>query len=59
MESLVTLKLKKKAKNTSLEDRSRKKHLRRKIKIDDMPMGKGVEPFDLKQKLIFNGPRIT
>ena len=27
--------------------------------MEDMPMGKGVEPFDLKQELITNGPRIT
>ena len=27
--------------------------------MEDMPMGKGVEPFDLKQELIINGPRIT
>ena len=50
---------KKKAKKNNLEDRPRKKHSRRKIKIDDMPMGKYVEPFDLKQELISSGPRIT
>ena len=42
-----------------MEGEPRKKHSRRKIKIDDMPMGKGVEPFDLKQELISSGPRIT
>ena len=50
---------KKKAKETNLEDEPRKKHSQRKIKIDDMSMGKGVEPFDLKQELISSGPRIT
>ena len=50
---------KKKAKETNLEGEPRKKHSRRKIKIDDMPMGKGVELFDLNQELISSGPRIT
>ena len=50
---------KKKAKETNLEDRPRKKHSGRKIQIDDMPMGKSVEPFDFKQELIFSGLRIT
>ena len=27
--------------------------------MEDMPMGKGVEPFNLKQELITNRPRIT
>ena len=52
-------KQKKKAKETSLEDRPKKKHSQRNIKIDDMPMGKGVEPFNLKQELISSGPGIT
>ena len=42
-------------KENNLEDRAKKKHLRRKIKI----VGKCVEPFDLKQELISSGPRIT
>ena len=50
---------KRKSKENNLEDEPRKKHPQRKIKIDDMPMGKDVELFDLKQKLIFSGPRIT
>ena len=50
---------KKKTKEANLEDRPRKKHSRRKIKIDNMPMGRGVEPFDLKQELISSGLCIT
>ena len=49
---------KKKSKETNLEDGPRKKYPQRKIKIDDMLMGKGMEPFDLKQKLISGGPHI-
>ena len=50
---------KKNAKETNLEDKYRKKQSRRKIKIDDMPMGQGVESFDLKQELISSGLCIT
>ena len=42
-----------------MKDRSRKKHSQRKIKIDDMPMGKCVELSDLKQELISSGRHIT
>ena len=49
----------KRSKETNLEDGTRKKHLQRKINVDDMPTGKGVESFNLKQEIICGGPRIT
>ena len=54
--------IKKKAKESmeyKMENPSKRHRSRRKINMEDMPMGKGVEPFDLKQELITNGPRIT
>ena len=46
--------IKKKTKESKMENPSR-----RKINMEDMPMGKGVELFNVKQELITNGPRIT
>ena len=54
--------IKKKAKEfmeSQMENPSKRCRSRRKINMEDMPMGKGVEPFDLKQEFITNGPRIT
>ena len=51
--------IKKKTKESKMENPSKRRRSRRKINMEDMPMGKGVEPFDLKQELITNGPRIT
>ena len=46
---------KKKVRETNLMGRHKKKHSQRKIKIDDMPMWKGVEPFTLKQEITSSG----
>ena len=44
---------------TSNPQIKKKQRSRRNINMVDMPMGKGVEPFDLKPKFITNGPWIT
>ena len=51
--------IKKKAKESKMENPSKRHRSRRKINMEDMPMGKGVELFNVKQELITNGPRIT
>ena len=37
----------------------RKRYSKRKIKLEDILMGKGMEVFSLKQELVSSGPRIT
>ena len=51
--------IKKKANESKMENPSKGHCSRRKINMEDMPMGKGVELFNVKQELITNGPRIT
>ena len=50
---------KKKSKENGKEEKLRRGHSRRKIKMEDIPMGEGVEDFNLKHELISSGPRIT
>ena len=50
---------KKKSKENEKEEKLRRRHSRRKIKMEDIPMGEGVEAFNLKHELISSGPRIT
>ena len=42
-----------------MDNPSKRHRSRRKINMEDMHMGKGVELFNVKQELITNGPRIT
>ena len=50
---------KKKSKENEKEEKLRRRHSRRKIKMEDIRMGEGVESFNSKHELISSGPRIT
>ena len=53
------LRQKKKSKENDKEEKLRRRHSRRKIKMEDIPMGEGVEAFNLRHELVSSGPRIT
>ena len=46
------LRQKKKSKENDKEEKLRRRHSRRKIKTEDIPMGEGVEAFNLKHELV-------
>ena len=47
------------SKESKVEGQPKKHRARRKIKMEDLLIGRGVDPFNLKQELISSGPRIT
>ena len=47
------------SKESKVEGQPKKHRARKKIKMEDLPIGRGVDPFNLKQELISSGPRIT
>ena len=47
------------SKESKVEGQPKKHRARKKIKMEDLLIGRGVDPFNLKQELISSGPRIT